>query len=234
MEFLRELPKVELHAHLNGCIREATLFELARERGIKLNENHFSQKQLADDDQTMYNVRPRSLQDCFEIFAEISKCVDDLPSLSRITMEALEDFAEHHVAYLELRSTPKTLLVKSGERELTDKRAYCKTIINCLQQFEQKDASRYDLELATHSTSLPRLPMVCRFIVAIDRSQAIDHANEHVDLADSLRSQFGDIVVGIDLGGNPTKVGRSELQVQSSCHQNCFVLIYTISNHNLE
>jgi hypothetical protein len=31
LEFCRRLPKAELHAHLNGCIRPATLAELARE-----------------------------------------------------------------------------------------------------------------------------------------------------------------------------------------------------------
>lgn len=28
------LPKIELHAHLNGCIRGTTLLELAAERGV--------------------------------------------------------------------------------------------------------------------------------------------------------------------------------------------------------
>jgi adenosine deaminase len=31
---LEALPKVELHAHLNGCIRKAPLFELAKDRGV--------------------------------------------------------------------------------------------------------------------------------------------------------------------------------------------------------
>jgi hypothetical protein len=35
-EFLKRIPKVELHAHLNGCVWEVTLLELARERGVDL------------------------------------------------------------------------------------------------------------------------------------------------------------------------------------------------------
>lgn len=216
----RQLPKVELHAHLNGCIREETLFELAKERGITLNESHFSEQALPNDDHSMYNVRPRSLHDCFEMFAEISQCVDDLPSLSRITREALDDFAEHHVAYLELRSTPKKLRLKSGENEWSDKREYCTTIIKCLQEFEYRESSRYESQMGMNSPSLPRLPVVCRFIVAIDRSLSIEQAYEHVDLAESLRNEFGDIVVGVDLGGDPTKVsstfGRSDCQSRST------------------
>lgn len=207
LEDMRKLPKVELHAHLNGCIRETTLFELAKVRGVTLNEHHFSEQPIVGGDHSMYNVRPRSLQDCFEMFAEIPKCVDDLASLSRITTEALEDFAEHQVAYLELRSTPKNLLVTSGGMEQADKRIYCKTILECMQNFEKKELLRFESEVATKRSTLPRLPMVCRFIVAIDRSGSTDDAEEHVDLAEFLRNEFGDFVVGVDLGGNPTKVG---------------------------
>ena len=30
----QRLPKIELHAHLNGCVRESTLLELARLRNL--------------------------------------------------------------------------------------------------------------------------------------------------------------------------------------------------------
>ena len=33
-DYIQNAPKVELHAHLNGCIRETTLFELAKERNV--------------------------------------------------------------------------------------------------------------------------------------------------------------------------------------------------------
>lgn len=32
LEFCRALPKAELHAHLNGCVRAATLLELSEGR----------------------------------------------------------------------------------------------------------------------------------------------------------------------------------------------------------
>ena len=51
-----------------------------------------------------------------------------------------------------------------------------------------------------------RLPMTCRLIVAIDRSLSVQDAYEHIELAEKLRGEYGDMIVGIDLGGNPTKV----------------------------
>jgi adenosine deaminase len=213
-EFIRSLPKVELHAHLNGCIREHTLFELAKERGVTLSQHHFAKTPTVDDDHSMYNVRPRSLQDCFDMFAEIPKCVDDLPALARITTEALEDFAQHHVVYLELRSTPKKLLVLSGRSGVADKEEYCLTILNCMKDFEKREKDRYSSELAEGDTST-KLPMVCRFIVAVDRSQSKKDGFEHIHLAEALAKEYDDSVVGVDLGGNPTKVGSRVLALNS-------------------
>jgi adenosine deaminase len=214
--FVEALPKVELHAHLNGCIRDTTLFELAKERGATLSEHLFSETPISAQDHSMYNVRPRSLQDCFAMFAEIPKCVNDLPALERITTEALEDFALHYVVYLELRSTPKVLLVSSSKNnkqsgtkeESADKKRYCETILRAMVEFELRENERYTQEVASGNAK-SRLPMICRFIVAIDRSGSAEEALEHAELAIDLKRNHHDHqerVVGVDLGGNPTKV----------------------------
>ena len=38
-QFIRQMPKVELHLHLEGSIRPATLLDLARQHGIDLPTN---------------------------------------------------------------------------------------------------------------------------------------------------------------------------------------------------
>lgn len=191
-EYIKALPKVELHAHLNGCVRESTLFELAKERGVTLNTHHFSHQANSETDHSMYNVRPRSLMDCFDMFAEISQCVDDLSALSRIAREALEDFAAENVTYLELRSTAKRLKVRTGQPEMADKMAYCKTVLDTMKEFE-----------TTHPF------MTCRFIVAVDRARSLEETEENIHLALALKESFGDRVVGVDLCGNPLKVRKS-------------------------
>lgn len=107
--FTQSLPKVELHAHLNGSIRDSTIIELCQEKGIDPSKLHLLPGQ------------ERSLADCFEIFALIHKLNDNLGTLSRVVKEVIEDFANDGVLYLELRSTP---------RDIPTKRAYVETLLH--------------------------------------------------------------------------------------------------------
>ncbi|CAB9528435.1 Adenosine deaminase [Seminavis robusta] len=204
-QFVASMPKVELHAHLNGCIREETLFDLARQKNVELPAKLFSLDHHTNNDDHvnsfMYNVKPRSLTDCFDMFAVIPKCVNDLASLERITREALQDFANHHVAYLELRSTPKRI------NQSLSKRQYVETILRVMKEFQEVEEERYQQQSTSTSSTetTTRLPMKCRFLVSIDRSGSVHEAQENADLAIEFSQQPNSLVVGMDIGGNPTK-----------------------------
>jgi adenosine deaminase len=216
---LLRIPKVELHAHLNGCVRETTLFELAAARGVELPAAYFAAADTHNNDGILYNRQPRALADCFAIFGFIAAAVNDLPALRRITREALDDFAAHHVVYLELRSTPKQLwkdyrVATGGEEARASKRDYIETILAALTDFQAEEEARYARELLEYSSNgskkgngdnTPRLPLQCRFLVSVDRAQSVVAATEHVDLALELSQSQPTTVVGMDLGGNPTQ-----------------------------
>jgi len=85
---------VELHAHINGCVRDETLPELARAKGL-------------GDECAATLASERELLVCFEIFKLIHRCCGDLGAIRRITREVVEDFERDGCAYLELRTTPK-------------------------------------------------------------------------------------------------------------------------------
>lgn len=216
MERLRQMPKVELHAHLNGSIRETTLFELAEERNVQLNAHRFAADPLPGADHSMYNVRPRSLQDCFAMFAEIGAVVDDLPAIRRIATEMLQDFANDGCVYLEVRSTPKQLLQKSGSPDMATKRDYCETILYVMKHFRQAEEERYlkEMEMRKSDRNLPppRLPLVSCLIVSVDRSNSVEAGWENIRLAIELRKAFPGLVVGVDLGGNPLKSDFMDFQ----------------------
>jgi adenosine deaminase len=223
---------------LNGCIPPDLLRTLASERNVDLSSNHYFYNDAADDDaqrSTQHNhnnnnhntatisnthnkhVRPkRSLHDCFDIFAELPRIVNDLTALEQITYSALQQFADHHTIYLELRSTPKRLLYhyqNSNTSFKCTKREYVETIIRVIKQFEQSDQRRYDQEVI-QKKDLPRLPLTCRLIISIDRSQSIQEATENIELAISLKQHQqqqddddddSSYIVGVDFGGNPMK-----------------------------
>ena len=202
--FVERIPKVELHAHLNGCVRESTLLELAKERGIQLSDHHFADNENNDDTVShMYNSKPRSLLDCFDIFVQVGQVVADLDALRRITWEALHDFASHHVAYLELRSTPKRLRRTRNSDELTTKVDYVTVILSVIQDFEHDDQERYYRERASGGTVPCRLPLRARLLISIDRGRTVKEADENVKIAIDLHQCNNPYIVGIDLGGNP-------------------------------
>lgn len=96
-DFCRALPKVELHAHIHGCVRPATLDELLREEARRAGE---APRRLPAG---------RSMDECFEMFDLIHHAVVSRSALRRVVVEAVEDFAAENVRYLELRSTPRAL-----------------------------------------------------------------------------------------------------------------------------
>jgi adenosine deaminase len=100
-ERLLRLPKAELHVHLDGSIRPATLIELARERDVELP---------ADDPVT---VRARmvvsdalSLEEYLAHFRLTLAVMQDAEAIERIAYELAEDHARENVRWLEVRFCP--------------------------------------------------------------------------------------------------------------------------------
>ncbi|KAL9185133.1 hypothetical protein ACHAXT_002910 [Thalassiosira profunda] len=210
--FCKLAPKVELHAHLNGSIREHTLVELAKERGVALPAKfllHEAERHDPDQewDVQFFNTKPRSLEECFEIFACIPKCVNDMPALRRITREVLEDAANDNIAYIELRTGPKVMLRdhRSEETECCTKRQYVEEIVEIMQEFETGERRRYREEMKQGRCDTVRLPLVPRLIISVDRSGKLEQAMENIDLAIEMRKQSNKCIVGVELGGNPTR-----------------------------
>ena len=106
---------VELHAHVNGCVRPSTLSELARERGL-------------EEECARALKGERELMMCFEIFKLAHECCSSARAIRRITREAVEDFFADGARYVELRTTPKDV----PERGL-DKETYVCAVLDGLQ-----------------------------------------------------------------------------------------------------
>ncbi|TPX30250.1 hypothetical protein SeMB42_g07946 [Synchytrium endobioticum] len=100
----RDLPKNELHAHLNGSISKDTALQLSQR-----TFSHDFHPRLCEDVERQYeqNTTHLVLADFFPLFTLIYQLTDDVESVTIATEKVIEDFAKDNVVYLELRSTPR-------------------------------------------------------------------------------------------------------------------------------
>lgn len=100
-DWLRRLPKAELHVHLDGSLRPATLLELAREAGHPLPAADAAS--LAD---WMHVTDARNLVDYLDRFRTTLAVMQSATAIERIARELVEDMAEEGVRYAEIRFCP--------------------------------------------------------------------------------------------------------------------------------
>ena len=191
------MPKIELHAHLNGSIRDSTLLELTKaligKGAINFSEvEHIILK---------YN---RSVEEVFKLFDLIHILTTDHNTVARITREVIEDFASENVVYLELRTTPKR-----NDSVGMSKRSYVEAVLKGLRSITSVDVDfiPHCEDSKTLFTPAPaidghaRKRIFVRLLLSIDRRETTEAAMDTVKLALEMRP-YG--VVGIDLSGNPS------------------------------
>jgi len=101
-DLLRELPKTDLHLHLDGSLRPGTLLELARERQVKLPVK--TERGLM---RSVFKERYENLPDYLRGFALTCAVLQDAESLERATYELCLDCQEDGVRYAEIRFAPQ-------------------------------------------------------------------------------------------------------------------------------
>ncbi len=102
-DFLRRVPKVELHCHLEGTVRPATFADLARKHDVALPTRDVDR--LYDYD---------SIYEFLKIFALVSSTVIDREDFARVAYESIQDGATlGNLTYREMFFNP-TLHTRRG------------------------------------------------------------------------------------------------------------------------
>ena len=98
---LRQLPKAELHCHLDGSLRPATMLELGRDQRVSLP------KQTAEELAEYMRVDDaQHLDDYLRRFDVTISVLQTAEALERAAYELAEDAHEDGVRYLEVRNAP--------------------------------------------------------------------------------------------------------------------------------
>ncbi len=101
-EFVKSLPKAELHCHLDGSMRIATIEELAKEANVKLpGKNQEELRSILE-----VGEECKSLEEYLRPFDITVSVLQTESALERATFELAEDCASENVRYLEIRFAP--------------------------------------------------------------------------------------------------------------------------------
>src|SRR5579859_3115883 len=97
-EYIRAAPKAELHLHLQGAVRPATLLELARRHRVPLPVESLRE----------FNewFRFRDFPHFAEVNAVLRACLVEPDDLELVVQELGEDLARQNVRYAEVSFTP--------------------------------------------------------------------------------------------------------------------------------
>ncbi len=171
----RNLPKIDLHRHLEGSLRLQTLSEIALEHGIDLPSYDIEQLrpyvQVTDDYPDFHRF--------LEKFKLLRRFYTSKEAVQRITREAIIDATEDNIRYLELRFNPVALSRAQG--------------------FPLGDVVEWVVETVKNSQTWTTT-RTC-LILQIGREEPLRVAEEITDLAIAFH---GPLVRAIDLAGDET------------------------------
>ncbi|PVZ69015.1 adenosine deaminase [Pelagibaculum spongiae] len=97
-----DLPKIDLHCHIDGSIRPQTIIDLAQQQNISLptdNPQQIKSHLIAPETCT-------NLDEYLQRFALPVAVMQTAEAIERITFEVFEDAAQENVKYLEVRFGP--------------------------------------------------------------------------------------------------------------------------------
>ncbi|XP_017788379.1 PREDICTED: adenosine deaminase-like protein [Habropoda laboriosa] len=166
--FCQSLPKVELHAHLNGSLSTDTLKKLYKLQ----NPNSEGCENIVMNVENL-----SSLGECFKVF-DIAHSLTVTPeAVFHSTYNTVKEFKEDNVIYLELRSTPRAVQGKMTKEEYieaiieafevcqTDFPSILTKLLLSINRKQGYKAAQENIELAIHfSKKYPQ------YIVGLDLS----------------------------------------------------------------
>lgn len=102
LEFIKEIPKSDVHLHLDGSLRIPTLIELAKKDNLPLP--YYTEKELR---KYVFKEKYNSLVEYLEGFKYTGLVMQNKANITRIARELAEDNIKEGVRYIEVRFAPQ-------------------------------------------------------------------------------------------------------------------------------
>ncbi|WP_245805788.1 adenosine deaminase [Bacillus alkalicellulosilyticus] len=191
-EFIKTMPKVDLHLHLDGSVKPSTLLELASQHGIQLpttnKQSLVSFMQIEDE--------CKSLTEYLKKFDLVLPVMQTIEAIERISYEVVEQASFENCKYIEVRFAPQLHRNKglSIEEVMT-------AVLRGLEQGQKQ------------------FGVISRAIVICMRHQSVE---ENIEVIRASSKYLGTGVVGVDLAGNeasyPARMHQEVFKVANEYH----------------
>jgi adenosine deaminase len=132
--FLAEIPKTELHSHLDGGVRIQTLIDLAQEHDVTLP--YYTEKEMR---QHVFKDSYENLEEYLQPFGMVGSIMQTASQLERIAYEFASDSFKDNVVYVEIRFAPQ--LHASPDLEIVD-------VLKAVNAGAKRAAAEYNAKLA--------------------------------------------------------------------------------------
>ncbi|BCZ49372.1 adenosine deaminase [Clostridium gelidum] len=166
---LVNLPKIELHCHIDGSLRPQTIIDIAKKEGIDIPS--FDKDEIKRE--ITAPLECKSLDEYLKTFTIPNLVMQSKESLRRITFELFEDASQENVKYMEVRFAP---LLHTAQGLAVEE--IIQSVIDGIKDAEEK----YDIK--------GNLILSCMRIMPVDRV---------FEVVEKGRQFLGRGVVGIDL-----------------------------------
>lgn len=105
IDFLREIPKTDLHLHLDGSLRLSTLIEIAKKEGISLPA--YTEEGMRE---LVFRSNYNSLEEYLKGFIYTTSVFTNPENIERISYELAVDNQQEGVRYIEVRFAPQLFM----------------------------------------------------------------------------------------------------------------------------
>ena len=210
VEFIQEIPKTDLHVHLDGSLRLPTLIDLAKQAGTALPS--FSDEGLKE---LVFKDKYSSLVEYLQGFGLTTSVMTNPDQVERIAYELAEDNFKEGVRYFEVRFAPQLHVTHNFPMDKV-----LKAVDNGLQRakaefnarlMESPEAARGPAFNCSIIVCAMRnaMPVLSKYFADVfhvhsyssDRSIGSLTSLEMARAAVQIRDKFGFPITGFDLAG---------------------------------